>query len=174
MPYRTVDGSLWVDGGVRYNFGWNLLTKEQQAESIGFFFGTPQSGPAGQTPISLSQYLLRLIHFGEKTALEGNLVRVHIPNFPAWFINLQEEDRLELASAGRAAGEAFMKEWLVKNSGTPPDPVKTLPPSPLPEFPAHPPNESSGTLTHSLPLLHQDLHHNPPLKSSRLIRRWSV
>ena len=174
MPYRTADGSLWVDGGMRCNFAWSLLTKEQQAESIGFFFGTPQSGPVGQTPVTLSQYLLRLIHFGEKTALEGNLVRVHIPNFPAWFVNLQEEDRLELASCGRTAGEAFMKEWPVKSSCILPDPVKTLLPSPLPESPVHPPNESSGTLIHSLPLLHQDLHHNPPLKSSPLTRRWSV
>lgn len=174
MPYRTADGSLWVDGGIRCNFAWNLLTKEQQAESIGFFFGTPQSGPVGQTPSSLSQYLLRLVHFSEKTELEGHLVRVHIPNFPTWFVNLQEEDRVELASAGRTAGEVFMKEWLVKSSGILPDPVETLPPSPLRESPAHPPNESSGTLLHSLPLPHPDLHRNPPLKSSRLTRRWSV
>jgi len=174
MPYRTIDGNLWIDGGIRCNFGWSLLTKEQQAESIGFFFGTPQSGPAGQTPVSLSQYLLRLIHFGEKTDLEGNLVRVHIPNFPAWFVNLQEEDRLELASVGRAAGEAFMKEWLVKSSCSPPDPVETPLPSPSPSSPVHPPNESSGTLLHSLPLPHQDLHRNPPLKSLPRIRRWSV
>jgi len=174
MPYRTATGDLWVDGGIRCNFAWNLLTKEQQAESIGFFFGTPQSGPIGQTPVSLSQYLLRLIHFGEKTTLEGNLVRVHIPNFPAWFVNLQEEDRLELASCGRAAGEAFMKEWTVKSSCIPPDPVETPRPSPSPNSPVHPPNESSGTLLHSLPLLHQGLHHNPPLKSSQKTRRWSV
>lgn len=174
MPYRTIDGSLWVDGGLRCNFAWNLLTEAQRAESIGFFFGISQSGPVGQTPATLSQYLLRLIHFSEKSELVGNLVRVHIPNFPAWFVNLQEEDRLELASAGRAAGEAFMKEWLVKNSGSPPDPVKTLLPSPSLDSPVHPPNEMSGTLTHSLPLLHQDLHHNPPLKSSPKIRRWSV
>ena len=174
MPYRTADGSLWVDGGIRCNFAWSLLTEEQRAESIGFFFGTPQSGPVGQTPSSLSQYLLRLVHFSEKTELEGNLVRVHIPNFPAWFINLQEEDRLELASAGRIAGEVFMKEWLVKSSGSPPDPVKTLLPSPSLSSPVHPPDETSGTLPHSLPLLHQDLLHNPPLKSLPRIRRWSV
>jgi len=174
MPYRTVDGSLWVDGGMRCNFAWSLLTEEQQKESIGFFFGTPQSGPVGQTPSSLSQYLLRLIHFGEKTEIEGNLVRVHIPNFPAWFVNLQEEDRVELASCGRIAGELFMKEWLVKSSGTPPDPVKTLRPSPSPESLVHLPDESSGTLLHSLPLLPPDLHRNPPLKSSPLTRRWSV
>ena len=109
-----------------------------------------------------------------KANLEGNLVRINIPNFPAWFVNLQEEDRLELARCGRAAGELFMKEWLVKSSCIPPDPVETPPPSPLPDSLDHLPNETSGILTHSLPLPRPDLHHNPPLKLQRLTRRWSV
>jgi hypothetical protein len=174
MPYRYIDGSLWVDGGIRCNFAWRLLTKEQQTESIGFLFGTPQSGPAGQTPVSLSQYLLRLIHFGEKVELEGNLVRVHIPNFPAWFINLQQEDRDELASAGRTAGEAFMKEWIAKTSCSRPDPVETPPPFPVPTLPANREAETLDTLTHCSSSLLPDLHRNPPCQSSRLTRRWSV
>jgi predicted acylesterase/phospholipase RssA len=174
MPYRTPDGSLWVDGGIRCNFAWTLLSEEEQRESIGFFFGTPQSGPIGQTPTTLSQYLLRLIHFDEKTELEGNLVRVHIPNFPAWFVNLQEEDRVELASCGRAAGEVFMKEWLARSSGTPPDLVSTSHPSPAPSSLVHPLSETSDIPIHSLPSLYPGLHHNPPLKLLQLNRRWSV
>jgi len=174
MPYRYADGSLWVDGGIRCNFAWRLLTKEQQTESIGFLFGTPQSGPAGQTPVSLSQYLLRLIHFGEKVELEGNLVRVHIPNFPAWFINLQDEDRLELSSAGRTAGELFMKEWIAKSSCSRPDPLETLPPSPAPTLPENRAAETSDILIHCSSLPPPDLRRNPPSQSSRLTRRWSV
>lgn len=174
MPFRAPDGSLWVDGGIRCNFAWTLLTEEQRKESIGFMFGTPQSGPAGQNPTTLSQYLLRLVHFSEKTELEGNLVRVHIPNFPAWFVNLQEEDRLELATVGRTAGDVFMQAWTARNSYTLPDPVETRLPVPPPNSPVHLPDESLDTPIHSLPLLHQGLHRNPPLKSSRLTRRWSV
>jgi len=174
MPYHAPNGDLWVDGGIRCNFPWTLLTEEQQKESIGFMFGTPQSGPVGQNPTTLSQYLLRLVHLGEKTELNGNLVRVHISNFPAWFVNLQEEDRLELASVGKAAAEVFMQAWTAKSSYTPPDPVETLLPSPPPNSPVHLPNESLDILLHSSPLLHLDLHRNPPLKSSQLTRRWSV
>ena len=174
MPFHAPDGSLWVDGGVRCNFAWTLLTEEQRKESIGFLFGTPQSGPTGQNPTTLSQYLLRLVHFGEKTELSGNLVRVHISNFPAWFVNLQEEDRLELVTVGRTAGEMFMKAWTAKSSYIPPDPVEMLLPSPPPNSPVHLPNERMDILIHSLPFLHPGSHHNPPLKSSQLIRRWSV
>ena len=174
MPYHAPDGSLWVDGGLRCNFPWTLLTEPEKKESIGFMFGTPQSGPVGQNPTTLSQYLLRLIHSGEKVEMKGNLVQVHIPNFPSWFVNLQEEDRLELASAGRLAGEAFMKEMLAKSSCSLPDPVETLLPSPSPDSLEHLPDETTDILTHSLPLLHPGLRHNPPLKSSPLTRRWSV
>jgi len=174
MPYHAPDGSLWVDGGIRCNFAWTLLTEEERKESIGLMFGTPQSGPAGQTPVTLSQYLLRLVHFGDKTEFNGNIIRIHIPNFPAWFINLQEEDRLELATAGRAAGNAFMQAWTAKSSCTRPDLVETLLPSPPPNSPVHLGVERSDIPIHSSPFLSLDLHRNPPLKSSRLTRRWSV
>jgi len=174
MPFHAPDGSLWVDGGIRCNFPWTLLTEEQRHESIGFMFGTPQSGPAGQNPTTLSQYLLRLVHLGEKMELSGNLVRVHIPNFPAWFVNLQEEDRLELATVGRTAAELFMKAWTARNSYILPDPVETPLPVPPPNSPVHLPNERMDTPIHSLSLLPLDSHRNPPLKSSRLTRRWSV
>jgi len=174
MPYHAPDGSLWVDGGIRCNFAWTLLTEEEQKESIGFMFGTPQSGPVGQTPVSLSQYLLRLVHFGDKTEFTGNIIRIHIPNFPAWFINLQQEDRLELATAGRAAGDAFMQAWTAKSSCIRPDLVETLLPSPPPNSPVHLGVERSDIPIHSSLLLPLDLHRNPPLKSSQLTRRWSV
>jgi len=174
MPYRTLDGALWVDGGIRCNFAWTLLSSEERAESIGFFFGTPQSGPVGQTPASLSQYLLRLVHFGEKTELEGNLVRVHIPNFPAWFVNLQEEDRAELAACGKQAGETFMQAWTAKNSDSRPDPAEMPPPSPPPNSPAHFAVERLGIRTPSSPLRLPDLRRNQPSQSGPLTRRWSV
>jgi predicted acylesterase/phospholipase RssA len=174
MPYRHTNGHLWVDGGVRHNFAWSLLTPAEQEESIGFFFGTSQSGSTGQNPKDFSQYLLRLVHFSENGILKGHLLPVHIPNFPAWYLNLKEEDRLELATVGRAAGHLFMKEWLAKSSCTRSDPVKTQLPSPSPTSPAHPAVETSDTLRYSSPSLPPGLHRNPPWKSSPLTRRWSV
>jgi predicted acylesterase/phospholipase RssA len=174
MPYRAPDGGIWVDGGLRCNFPWTLLSEEEKRESLGFLFGTPQSGPAGQCPTSLSQYVLRLIHLGEKTSVEGNLIRVHIPNFPAWFVNLQEEDRRELASAGRTAGEAFMQEWTAKSACTRSDPVHMSHPSPALVCPEHPAAETSDTPIHCSSLPPPDLHRSPPLKLPRSTRRWSV
>ena len=176
VPYRTAEGDVWVDGGVRANFPWVLLNEAQRAESLGFMFGTPQSGPIGDSPRTLAQYILRMVHFGESYDYSAykNIIRVIVPNFPAWYLSLTPEDRVELAVAGQTAAQEFMKVWLAENSQTRSDPLDRILPSPPPNSPAHLGVERSDTLLPLLPFQPLDVHHNPPLKSLRSKRRWSV
>jgi predicted acylesterase/phospholipase RssA len=176
VPYRTTEGDVWVDGGVRANFPWVLLNEAQRAESLGFMFGTPQSGSIGDPPRTLAQYILRMVHFGESYNYNAykNIIRVIVPNFPAWYLSLTPEDRVELATAGRTAGEEFMKVWLAENSRIHPDPEGRLLPSPPPNSPVHLGVERSDTPLPLLPFQLLAVHRNPPLKPSRLNRRWSV
>ena len=176
IPYRTATGEVWVDGGIRANFPWVLLNEAQRAESLGFMFGTPQSGPIGDSPRTLAQYILRMVHFGESYDYSAykNIIRVTIPNFPAWYLSLTPEDRIELATAGQTAAEEFMKVWLAENSRILPDPEGRLLPSPPPNSPVHLGVERSDTPLPLLPFQPLAVHRNPPLKSSRLNRRWSV
>jgi predicted acylesterase/phospholipase RssA len=112
-PYRAPNGHLWVDGGVRANFPWNLLTAKDQRRALGFAFLRPVS----EIPRNLSEYMLSMIHFDEskkRTEILStpNILTVPTPPFPAWFLRLHTSDYELLSSLAHSA----YTEWVARRA----------------------------------------------------------
>jgi hypothetical protein len=93
-PFSAPNGHIWIDGGLRENFPWNMVPPNQRKEALGFALFKNESNH----PKSLSQYILSIIHFNEPLqCLElqkeyKNIIWFDTPPYPAWFTNLQKED----------------------------------------------------------------------------------
>lgn len=102
-------GHHWIDGGLAANFPWNQLkTEAEKKESLGFSFErTWMNGPR-----TFNEYIFAMSRFGEpkniltlKSDWPQNILWFPSPPFPAWFMNLQEEEFCLLETLGLQAFE---------------------------------------------------------------------
>ncbi len=114
-PFRCpVNQHLWIDGGLRAAFPWNMLSEEQRKESLGFAFERPWI----QGPSTLTQYLFSMMHFEDpKLILENkqkwkNILWFPSPPFPAWYVRIQPDD-LEILNQ---LGTSTVEDWLTQHS----------------------------------------------------------
>lgn len=111
------NGHIWVDGGVRHNFPWDLLPNDTaRNEAIGFAFSKFAS------PLkSFNEYMFSMVHFDEPKKLKyfekhwgGHILWHPTPPFPAWFTNLRHEDYVFIDSIGHKVAY----DWIQKNGTT--------------------------------------------------------
>lgn len=118
-PFRCpVNNHLLVDGAVACNFPWILLPSDAERNvALGFDFFTGDD--ASTEPRSLSEYIPAILNFRERLwnarhvkPVGPNILRFHVPGFPAWHLALKKEDRDELFDIG----QRFTEQWLTQHS----------------------------------------------------------
>ena len=179
-PFRCpINGHLWIDGGLRAAFPWNVLPEGAHKEALGFAFERPWI----QGPSTLTQYLFSMMHFEDpKLILENkrkwpNILWFPSPPFPAWYVRIQPDDMALLNQLGTSTVE----QWLTtpprltqhshsKTPETSPSSADHCTPSPV-----FPPHHTDGLSENRLPL-------NVPLQvpsqdlqlCKKPLRRWSL
>lgn len=177
-PFQCpVNGHTWVDGGLRAAFPWDCLpSKAAREESLGFSFEKAWiSGPR-----TFTEYMFSMLHFEDpkliasnKRLWKHNIVWFPSPPFPAWYVNIQEDDRTLLETMGNDA----LSRWYIseqsysRNSQS--RRYSEVPRTPLPVSPAHHTDGMLDTLQPSaspsqVPFRGLQVH--TPL----LHRRWSL
>ncbi len=172
-PFRCpVNQHIWIDGGLRAAFPWNLLTPAQRQESLGFAFERPWI----QGPSTLTQYLFSMMHFEDpKLIYENkqkwkNILWFPSPPFPAWYVRIQPDDLVLLNQLGADTAE----DWITRHSAagnSDTHPLSENPCTPLPASHLHTDgmSESRPPYPEPLPAPSQD---SPP--RNELHRRWSI
>ena len=171
-PFQCpVNGHIWVDGGLRAAFPWDLLSKEARKEALGFAF--EKSWLLG--PKTFTEYIFSMLHFEDPKQIAHwkrhltNILWFPSPPFPAWYVRLQEDDRAMLETLANTT----MDRWFTENPGT----LQTPPLSedhctPSPESPGHHTNGMSDTHPPSL-LAFRAPSRGLQLYTGRQHRRWS-
>lgn len=117
-PSFGLDGHMYIDGGLRANFPWDCLENDKEKErALGFIFQTTDSGVVGTNPSGLQMFIHRLIHFENihvtlknKNTWNKNIVFVNMPNYPAYYMNIKNEDLIELENAGILAAKQYIEK----------------------------------------------------------------
>ncbi len=177
-PFRCpVNGHLWIDGGLRAAFPWNVLPPGKHKDALGFAFERPWI----QGPSTLTQYLFSMMHFEDPKLIQEhkqkwkNILWFPSPPFPAWYVRIQPDDIALLNQLGTSTVEQWLTAGLTQHS-----PAGTSQSLSLSEHhdtpsPACPQHHTSGLLDTHQPL-------NAPLKAQyqgllpykKLSRRWSL
>lgn len=116
-PCLSPEGHYWVDGGVRANFPWHLLSESDRKSALGFRF----SPPIFQSPRNLSEYIISMIHFDESRKSHDygkNVIIVPTPPFPAWFLRLRAEDYELLQKLAHLSYENWVKDFSKHEDGS--------------------------------------------------------
>ena len=180
-PYvEKSSGHYWVDGGVRDNFGWNVLPDDAaRSEALGFLI---DKGWSSHGPKSFTDYLFSIIHFDEpgkirswKESWTSNIIVYACPPYPAWFARLREDDWRMVEDIGAAAATAWLTLHPASDSGTPGSPRASAPHCTPPS--SSPAGQTDGTS--GIPLLHLPspppaFAPPPPSYTPPASRRWSV
>ncbi len=172
-------GHYLIDGGIATNFPWNQLRNdEEKRESLGFAFErTWEYGPR-----SFKEFIFAMTRFGEPNETRGlrlewpaNIIWFASPPFPAWFMNLQEEEYKLLETLGLEAYKSWLKRLTSDSKMPQSPPLSALPHTPLPAYPTNHIDGMLDTPKHSCP---PQPPCPPPSQDSqpevpRLSRRWS-
>jgi predicted acylesterase/phospholipase RssA len=176
-PYISPNGHIWVDGGVRANFPWHVMSPAQRESALGFAFA--QS--IHENPRNLSEYMLSMIHFDETKKIKELLhskqvIRVPSPPFPAWFLRLGESDYVMICQLAHTA----YNNWISCEDGSvhPPKTSESLLPSaphciPPPISPAHHTVAHSGIPQACQEPFQDSSQHLQP-RTQLIDRRWSL
>jgi hypothetical protein len=144
-PVRSpINGHLWIDGGLRAAFPWNLLPPAARKEALGFAFERPWV----QGPSTLTQYLFSMLHFEDPKQIQEykknwkNILWFPSPPFPAWYVRIQPDDLTLLHQLGISTiNEWFTQHSVVGSSGM--HPLSEDPDTPSPVSLPHHTDESS-------------------------------
>lgn len=172
-PYKHTNGSIWVDGALRYNFPWPLVPNTKTA--LGFAFKKPDY----EAPKSIAQYIHSILTFCEpakKTYTNSeNIIFFKRPEFPSWFIKFTEEDYTMV----KEQSVKTIDEWFLLTGSVPPLKTSESPQqsadhcTPLQVSPERHTTGLSDTLIPS----HEPVLGSSPLQSpctQPSYRRWSV
>jgi predicted acylesterase/phospholipase RssA len=178
VPFRNpVNNHMYVDGAISCNFPWELLSKEEQNDAIGFDFCTTDRA---REPSSLSEFIPAIMNFRKRSSdikdpieIHRNVIVLNIKGFPTWHLALTKEDRDELVKIGVES----TSKWITSRSD-----LKTAQ-MPLPSVVQNIPAQA-GLLDHKG--VSSDNHESPShlaargsrphlsLKPSPICRRWSL
>jgi predicted acylesterase/phospholipase RssA len=173
-PVRSpVNGHLWIDGGLRAAFPWNMVPREARKEALGFAFERPWI----QGPTTLTQYLFSMMHFEDPKIIHeykrnyNNILWFASPPFPAWYVRIQPDDLVLLNQLGTST----VNDWITRHSAAESSkkhPLSEDPDTPSPVSPPHHTNE----LSESRPPCSEPCQ--APSRGSQshtaLTRRWSL
>lgn len=171
-PFVSPDGHIWIDGGLRENFPWRLLSDEEKRTALGFVIekDTPK------TPKTLPEFMFCMVHFDEIRNV--NLIRQNWPNimwfpsppFPTWFTRLRAEDYQMLSEYSLQTLNSYLES--LPKTGESPDMFADRC-TPEQEYPEGRTVELSDTpLPFHEQVLDSSQHQSPYTQQSR--RRWSV
>lgn len=183
-PFRCpVNGHLWIDGGLRAAFPWNVLPYSYRKDALGFAFERPWI----QGPSTLTQYLFSMMHFEDPKLIQENkrkwknILWFPSPPFPAWYVRIQPDDLALLNQLGTSTVE----QWLTMSNRDSQQLTQHFPS----ETSQNPPSsEHRDTPSPASPRHHTDglLDTRPPLNApwtvqcrdsqscKTLSRRWSL
>jgi predicted acylesterase/phospholipase RssA len=178
VPFRNpVNNHMLVDGAISCNFPWELLSKEEQNEAIGFDFCTSDRT---KEPSSLSEFIPAIMNFRKRSSdikepleVHRNVITLNIKGFPTWHLALTKEDRDELVKIGVDS----TSRWITSRSGlkTAQAPAQCAAQS-TPEQAGHGDHKDVLSDSRDSPshLRARGSHRRSPLKPSPICRRWSL
>ncbi len=179
-PFQSpINGHTWVDGGLRAAFPWECLpSRAAREESLGFAF--EKSWCSGNGPRTFTEYMFSMLHFEDpkliashKQHWKRNILWFGSPPFPAWYVHIQEDDRVLLETMGNEAYDRWEineqlhseSSQIPRSSEDPHTPSRVSPPhytNGMSDTP--PPSASPSRVPFRDSLLHRPL----------LRRRWSL
>jgi len=178
VPFRNpINNHMYVDGAISCNFPWELLSKDEQNDAIGFDFCTTDKT---REPASLSEFIPAIMNFRKRSSdikepkdIHKNVVILNIKGFPTWHLALTKEDRDELVKVGFES----TNKWITSRSGskTAQTPAQSAAQNTL--GPASLENHKGGSSdSHESPshLRARGSRQHLPLKPSPICRRWSL
>jgi len=178
VPFRNpVNNHMLVDGAISCNFPWELLSKEEQKDAIGFDFCTSDKT---REPASLSEFIPAIMNFRnrssnikDKVEIHTNVVVLNIKGFPTWHLALTKEDRDELVKIGFDSTD----NWVTSraDSKTAQKPVQSVVLN-TPEQVSQENHKGVLSDNHGSPshLRARGSRQHLPLKPSPICRRWSL
>lgn len=118
---KTIDDTVYVDGGIINNFPINLLTFQEIKNTLGFSFSEDHTIISSIPTITdfLNQIYTCFYITNKKNILnlyKNNIIIVKCGDYPMWNFNISYEDKLKLLEIGRKSVENFynLKQFTTK------------------------------------------------------------
>lgn len=171
-PFVAPSGNIWIDGGLRENFPWRMLSNEEKLGALGF--AIEKDSP--KTPRTMADFMFSMVHYDEIRNINNikanwpNIIWFPSPPFPTWFTKIKEEDYTMLSEQSLVALTSYL-ERLPENDGIPD--MSALHCTPLSAGPEGRTIESSDNPSPFHAQVQDSSQHQSPCKRPSQ-RRWSV
>jgi predicted acylesterase/phospholipase RssA len=192
-PYKCpLDNHLWVDGGIRANFPWDLIeSDEERSQTLGFCMEPTWLNGV----MTLNDYLISLVHFEEPAKNKewiqrwnSNILWFPTPPYPVWYVRMNEEDYALLKTLGLQTLDRMFTTWQTfrihesskessraLTSKKPQSQQQSVPPR-IPEQVSHQDHTNGRLGSREYPSLPLPLgpSQDSPRQIPQLSRRWSL